>query len=56
MTGRNPSMSCRLVKAIGGTGKSALTWEWVRQQIESAAGIDYAGIIWWSFYEQQLVS
>lgn len=39
-----------LVKAIGGVGKSALTWEWVRQQTEKPV-IQYAGIMWWSFYE-----
>ncbi len=39
-----------LVKAIGGVGKSALTWEWVRQQTEKPVA-QYAGIMWWSFYE-----
>lgn len=39
-----------LVKAIGGVGKSALTWEWVRQQTEHPVR-KYAGIMWWSFYE-----
>ena len=39
-----------LVKAIGGVGKSALTWEWVRRQAELAAG-RYTGMMWWSFYE-----
>ncbi|MBZ0304126.1 MAG: DUF4062 domain-containing protein [Anaerolineae bacterium] len=39
-----------LVKAIGGVGKSALTWEWVRQQTEQPVA-DFAGILWWSFYE-----
>jgi len=32
--------------AIGGMGKSALTWEWRRAHVE-----DYAGVMWWSFYE-----
>lgn len=36
-------------EAIGGMGKSALTWEWVGQKI--AKGHDYRGIVWYSFYE-----
>ena len=39
-----------VVEAIGGTGKSALTWEWARTRAPGA--IDgYAGGLWWSFYE-----
>ena len=39
-----------VVEAIGGTGKSALTWEWARTR--AAVAIDgYAGALWWSFYE-----
>jgi tetratricopeptide (TPR) repeat protein len=38
-----------IVRAIGGVGKSALTWEWVRRQTENRAA--YNGIMWWSFYE-----
>ena len=39
-----------IVEAIGGTGKSALTWEWARTRAPVA--IDgYAGALWWSFYE-----
>ncbi|MBL8165663.1 MAG: DUF4062 domain-containing protein, partial [Anaerolineae bacterium] len=37
-----------VIEAIGGMGKSALTWEWVRQQ---AAAQRCDGIIWYSFYE-----
>ena len=39
-----------VVEAIGGTGKSALTWEWTTTR--AAAAIDgLAGRLWWSFYE-----
>lgn len=38
-----------VVRAIGGVGKSALTWEWVRRQTENKP--TYNGIMWWSFYE-----
>ena len=41
-----------LVRAIGGVGKSALTWEWVRQQTEAPVA-DFVGIMWWSFYESR---
>jgi tetratricopeptide (TPR) repeat protein len=39
-----------VVEAIGGTGKSALTWEWTTTRAEAA--IDgLAGRMWWSFYD-----
>jgi tetratricopeptide (TPR) repeat protein len=39
-----------VVEAIGGTGKSALTWEWA--QSRAAAAVDgLAGRFWWSFYD-----
>ena len=39
-----------IVEAIGGTGKSALTWEWTRHRAPDAvAGL--AGQLWWSFYD-----
>ncbi len=36
-----------IVDAIGGQGKSALTWQWVNKR---ATGYD--GMLWWSFYER----
>jgi len=39
-----------VVEAIGGTGKSALTWQWAQQRAhEVIPGL--AGRLWWSFYE-----
>jgi len=39
-----------VVEAIGGTGKSALTWEWTTTRAPLA--IDgLAGRLWWSFYD-----
>ncbi len=40
-----------LFEAIGGTGKSMLTWEWVRNH---ALGVrqDWEGRFWYSFYER----
>jgi tetratricopeptide (TPR) repeat protein len=39
-----------VVEAIGGTGKSALTWEWATTRTEAV--IDgLAGRMWWSFYD-----
>ncbi|GIF50649.1 uncharacterized protein DUF4062 [Asanoa ferruginea] len=35
-----------VVEAIGGTGKSAMTWEWA-----STGSMDQAGRLWWSFYD-----
>ncbi len=39
-----------VVEAIGGVGKSALTWEWARDRASKAIPI-LAGALWWSFYE-----
>ena len=39
-----------VVEAIGGTGKSALTWRWAQDRAPTV--IDgLAGRLWWSFYE-----
>ncbi|MFW5772086.1 MAG: DUF4062 domain-containing protein, partial [Phototrophicaceae bacterium] len=38
-----------LVEAIGGMGKSAVTWEWVQRRLRD--GHDFDGVLWWSFYE-----
>jgi len=38
------------VEAIGGTGKSALTWQWAQDQAPGVVD-DLAGRLWWSFYE-----
>lgn len=39
-----------VVEALGGTGKSALTWEWAQER--SLRAVDgLAGRLWWSFYE-----
>jgi tetratricopeptide (TPR) repeat protein len=47
-TSTNPIL---VVDAIGGMGKSALTWEWARQHAIGKIP-DLAGRIWWSFYER----
>jgi len=39
-----------VVEAIGGIGKSALTWEWARERAPQAVP-RHAGTLWWSFYE-----
>ena len=38
------------VVAIGGQGKSALTWHWFHNRAEKAIP-NFAGGMWWSFYE-----
>ncbi len=40
-----------LFEAIGGTGKSMLTWEWVRNYAPQVRQ-DWAGRFWYSFYER----
>ena len=39
-----------VVEAIGGVGKSALTWHWVKERLATVRP-DIGGVIWWSFYE-----
>jgi hypothetical protein len=39
-----------IVEAIGGAGKSALTWDWAQTHLDVALP-NRAGVIWWSFYE-----
>ena len=38
--------------AIGGMGKSALTWYWLHEDIIKK-GLAPEGIIWWSFYDRE---
>lgn len=38
--------------AIGGMGKSALTWYWLQEDIIKQ-GLAPEGIIWWSFYDRE---
>ncbi len=40
-----------LFEAIGGSGKSMLTWEWTKHHA-SKNRADWAGIFWYSFYEK----
>lgn len=40
-----------LFEAIGGTGKSILTWEWIKQHATIDRS-DWAGCFWYSFYER----
>jgi hypothetical protein len=44
-----PTARVMVVEAIGGMGKSALTWEWVLQHARQVAPLE--GVFWWSFYE-----
>jgi hypothetical protein len=48
------STSVLLFEAIGGNGKSMLTWEWTTKHAEAArAGYEpWAGRFWYSFYEK----
>ena len=40
-----------LFEAIGGAGKSLLTWEWTKAHATTVRG-DWAGRFWYSFYEK----
>lgn len=46
--------SILLFEAIGGSGKSMLTWEWATKHASGVRG-DWAGRFWYSFYEKGAV-
>src|SRR5205823_14814869 len=37
--------------AIGGMGKSALTWVWLKKDVLASTDTRLDGVMWWSFYE-----
>ncbi|NIM12217.1 MAG: DUF4062 domain-containing protein [Candidatus Aminicenantes bacterium] len=39
-----------VMEAIGGMGKTALTWVWMQKEINEKA-VELDGVFWWSFYE-----
>ena len=39
------------IVAIGGMGKSALTWYWITHDVLSGIDVKLDGVMWWSFYE-----
>ena len=53
MTGPSPAdpHPILLFEAIGGTGKSMLTWEWTTKHATKVRN-DWAGRFWYSFYER----
>lgn len=46
--------SMLLLEAIGGSGKSMLTWEWLTKHA-TVARDDWTGLFWYSFYEKGAV-
>jgi tetratricopeptide (TPR) repeat protein len=38
-----------VLRALGGFGKSALTWHWITHQVKSQ---QWPQVVWWSFYEE----
>jgi predicted MPP superfamily phosphohydrolase len=48
------SFNLLLYEAVGGSGKSMLTWHWVNQQA-ATQGQRWTGIFWYSFYEKGAV-
>jgi tetratricopeptide (TPR) repeat protein len=41
-----------VLRALGGFGKSALSWHWLRHDVERQKQ-DWPHVVWWSFYETQ---
>jgi len=48
---RGLNLPIMIVHAVGGMGKSALTWEWFKNH-SAAVTPGFAGRFWWSFYEE----
>lgn len=52
---RSPDSNVLLFEAIGGNGKSMLTWHWAKDDLgrySTATRSDWAGRFWYSFYEK----
>ena len=43
--------SIHMIIAMGGMGKSALAWYWMKNDVLPAATPTVEGMMWWSFYE-----
>lgn len=48
--GESLDVGITVITAIGGMGKSALTWKWFSEMLPEDAA-RFAGRMWWSFYE-----
>ncbi len=48
----DPCPVCAYI-AIGGMGKSALTWHWLHEDVLKKESKSPEGIIWWSFYDKE---
>jgi hypothetical protein len=40
-----------VLEAIGGMGKTALSWVWLREEV-LAKNAELEGVLWWSFYDE----
>ncbi len=46
----NETTPAFVIEAIGGMGKSALSWAWLRHDVLDRS-VEVDGVIWWSFYD-----
>ena len=46
----NDKENLLIIRALGGFGKSALTWQWFNNKVDRAK---WSTAIWWSFYEKE---
>ncbi|MDQ1352279.1 MAG: hypothetical protein QG657_2585 [Acidobacteriota bacterium] len=51
----NEKQPMLVLEAIGGMGKSALSWAWLHQEIIEKA-VKVEGVFWWSFYDEPFES
>ena len=51
----NAEESVMVLEAIGGMGKSALSWVWLQEEV-LAKNTELDGVLWWSFYDEPFES
>lgn len=51
----NETQPMLVMEAIGGMGKSALSWVWLHQEILERS-VELDGVFWWSFYDASFES
>jgi len=51
----NEKQPMLVLEAIGGMGKSALSWAWLHEEIMDRA-VKVDGVFWWSFYDEPFES
>lgn len=49
--GESNDHSVAVIQALGGMGKSTLTWEWINSKKHCPKVLKPVGVVWWNFYD-----